>query len=207
MKGKVAAATDKWAIDASTFDHNGKSYIVWSGWPADANGEQDIYIALLSNPWTIAGDRVLLSTPTMDWEKRGAPPAINEGPEALHGPGGQLFLTYSASGCWTDDYCLGLLTLKAGGDPLNPGDWTKQQNPVFVKNAANGAYGPGHNGFFKSKDGTQDWIIYHANTVSGQGCGNSRNPRMQSFTWNSDGSPNFGTPAPVGVRLKKPAGE
>jgi hypothetical protein len=29
---------------------------------------------------------------------------------------------------------------------------------------SNGAYGPGHNGFFLSKDGTQNWLVYHANS-------------------------------------------
>ncbi|MEJ7661106.1 MAG: family 43 glycosylhydrolase [Hymenobacter sp.] len=62
------------------------------------------------------------------------------------------------------------------------------------------AYGPGHNGFFKSKDGSEDWLVYHANNLVGQGCGDSRNPRIQKFTWNADDTPNFGTP----VAINKP---
>jgi GH43 family beta-xylosidase len=68
-----------------------------------------------------------------------------------------------------------------------------------------GAFGPGHNGFFKSPDGKQDWIIYHANPEPGEGCGNFRSPRIQRFTWNVDGTPNFGTPVPLGQPLEKPA--
>jgi GH43 family beta-xylosidase len=40
----------------------------------------------MSNPWTIEGDRVLILTPTEQWEKHSmpyAPGGINEGPEAL----------------------------------------------------------------------------------------------------------------------------
>lgn len=206
LKGKVSDPSDKWAIDASEFDYNGKSYLIWSGWQGDVDGEQDIFIASLSNPWTISGSRVLISSPTYAWEKNGAPPIVNEGPEALIN-NGKLFITYSASGCWTDDYSLGLLTLKTGGNPLNPSDWVKSSTPVFVKKPENGAYGPGHNGFFKSRDGSEDWIIYHANPLSGQGCGNNRSPRMQKFTWNADGSPNFGEPAKINVPIKKPSGE
>ncbi|MFL5739556.1 MAG: family 43 glycosylhydrolase [Flavisolibacter sp.] len=207
LKGKVADPADKWAIDASEFDYNGQSYLIWSGWPGDVDGQQNIYIALLSNPWTISGNRVLLSTPDYAWEKNGAPPVVNEGPEVISNATGKIFLTYSASGCWTDDYAMGMLSLKAGGDPLNPADWTKSSTPVFTKKPENGAYGPGHNGFFKSRDGTEDWIIYHANSSSGQGCGNARNPRMQKFTWNADGSPNFGVPVPINIPIRKPRGE
>lgn len=208
FKGKVAdTTTDRWAIDASAFEYKGSRYLIWSGWPDTVNIEQDIYIAQLSDPTTITGKRVLISSPTLSWERQGAPPAVNEGPEALLSPNGQLFLTYSASGCWTDSYSLGLLTLKPGGDPLNPGDWTKSPNPVFSTNGANGAYAPGHNGFFISRDGTQNWLLYHANSLAGQGCGNARTPRMQSFSWNSDGTPNFGTPVKIGAPIHKPAGE
>ena len=47
--------------------------------------------------------------------------------------------------------------------------------------------------------------MYHANNLVGQGCGDSRNPRIQKFTWNADGTPNFGTPTPINVP-QTPAG-
>jgi len=208
FKGKLADTTaDHWAIDASAFQYNNKLYLIWSGWQGTVNTEQDIYIAELADPTTLKGQRVLISSPTFSWEKMGAPPAVNEGPEALINPNGQLFLTFSASGCWTDNYCLGLLTLKTGGDPLNPSDWTKSPNPVFTTATNNGAYAPGHNGFFVSRDGKENWIIYHANASAGLGCGNARSPRMQSFQWNTDGTPNFGTPVPINSPITKPGGE
>jgi GH43 family beta-xylosidase len=207
FKGKMADPSDKWAIDGTVINYKSQLYFVWSGWPGDVNGEQDIYISKMQDPWTISGNRVMISSPTYSWEKLGAPPAINEGPEGLINSTGKLFITYSASGCWTDDYSLGLLTLREGGDPLNAADWTKSAAPVFTKSPANGAYAPGHNGFFKSRDGQEDWIIYHANSFPAQGCGDSRNPRMQKFTWNADGTPNFGIPVPINTNITKPAGE
>ncbi|SFG08912.1 Alpha-L-arabinofuranosidase B (ABFB) domain-containing protein [Streptomyces mirabilis] len=70
---------------------------------------------------------------------------------------------------------------------------------MFQRDDAAGVYGPGHNGFFTSPDGTENWIVYHANSSSGGGCGNGRTTRTQKFTWNADGTPNFGTPVADGV--------
>jgi GH43 family beta-xylosidase len=204
-KGRLAnPVEDNWSIDGTILELNGTRYYVWSGWPGATDGEQRIYISRMSNPWTLTGPRVQLSRPELGWETNGYP-KTNEGPEALQ-HNGKTFIVYSASHCSTDDYTLGLLTL-TGTDPMDATAWTKSQTPVLVKNAANHAYGPGHNSFFKSKDGTQDWIIYHANTGPNQGCGDVRNPRMQQFTWNADGTPNFGTPVATGQALARPSGE
>lgn len=198
---------DYFAIDATVFSYNGSNYLVYSGHASASDNTQNLYIAKMANPWTLATGRTLLSTPTYTWEKQGAPPAVNEGPEVLKNATGNVFLLYSASGCWTDDYALGMLRLREGGDPLNPADWTKNPTPVFSKKPSAGAYGPGHNSFFKSRDGTEDWILYHANPSPGQGCGDFRNPRAQKFTWNADGTPNFGEPVSINTPLKKPSGE
>jgi GH43 family beta-xylosidase len=55
-------------------------------------------------------------------------------------------------------------------------------------------YAPGHNSFFKSPDGKEDWILYHANSLPGQGCGGFRSPRAQKFSWDKNGFPVFGIP-------------
>lgn len=207
FKGKIADTTaDKWAIDASVFEYDGQLYMVWSGWEGNVNVAQNIYIAKMKDPLTLEGSRVLISSPSAAWENMGAPPAVNEGPEAIvHND--RLFLTFSASGCWTDSYALGLLTLAAGGNPLSPGDWTKSTGPVFTTSAMHGAYAPGHNGFFISRDGKESWIVYHANSQSGQGCGDARNPRMQRFSWDAMGAPVFGDPSPINTPIRKPGGE
>jgi len=212
MKGKLADPSDKWAIDGSVFELNGKLYAIWSGWEGDTNGQQNIYIAAMSNPWTIRGRRVLLSSPTLAWERIGdlsGEPShvnVNEGPEVLmHGD--KVFLVYSASGCWTDSYCLGMLSASVRSDLLEASSWEKSTVPVFSEKASAHAYGTGHNSFFKSPDGTEDWLIYHANPEPGQGCGRMRSPRAQRFYWNADGTPNFGEPVGLEDAVKRPAGE
>lgn len=216
LKGKVADPTDKWAIDPTILEKDGVNYILWSGWKGDTNGVQSIYIARLKDPWTIEGQRVLLSTPEYPWEKVGdfgsAGPVlelphvdVNEGPEILR-HGNRIFLVYSASGCWTNYYELGMLSMNANADPMDPKSWTKSPTPVFWQDAAAAAYGTGHNSFFQSPDGRQDWILYHANPGPNEGCGQLRSPRAQPFTWKSDGTPDFGRPVPLGKLLPKPSG-
>jgi GH43 family beta-xylosidase len=210
LQGQIKPATDRWAIDGSVFENNGLFYFIWSGMSGkEENVAQNIYIAQLENPWTIKGDRVLISTPEFPWESKGATssePKVNEGPTMLKGSD-KLFITYSASGCWTDDYCLGMLTASAGADLLNPASWTKSKEPVLEKSVEAKVFAPGHNGFFKTMDGKEDWIIFHANEKSGDGCGDLRKTRMQKITWRSDGTPDFGIPVSNKTQVKKPSGE
>lgn len=196
---------DFWAIDGTVLEHNGNRYFLWSGRPNPSIQNQNIYIAKMVNPWTLQTPTVMLTKPELSWEVQGGP--VNEAPQILKNNAGKTFLIYSASGCWTDDYALGMLTLKDGGNPLVATDWVKHPQPVFVKKPENKAYAPGHNAFFRSADNKEDWIIYHANNNSGDGCSEKRNIRMQLFTWNADGTPNFGVPVTPGLRLNKPSGE
>jgi GH43 family beta-xylosidase len=205
-KGRLELPEGKWAIDGTAFEHNGQLYFLWSGWEGDVNVRQDIYITKMSDPWTVEGDRILLSKPELEWETRGGTPAINEAPQFLEGDG-KIFIVYSASGCWTDDYTLGILHASASADPLNPASWTKLPEPVFEKNVFGQAFGPGHNSFFTSPDGTEDWILYHANPLPAQGCKGNRSPRMQEFTWTVDGFPEFGSPVKLGAAIARPSGE
>ena len=183
----------------------------------NTNGVQSIYIARLKNPWTIEGSRTRISTPDHPWEKVGdldprdqiipMPHVdVNEGPEVLEHDG-RIFLTYSASGCWTNYYELGLLSARADADLLDARSWTKSDQPVFRQDPAAHAYGTGHNGFFTSPDGKENWIIYHANPEINQGCGDLRSPRAQPFTWRPDGTPDFGKPVPLGQPIAAPGGE
>lgn len=135
FKGELEEPSDEWAIDGTILQHNGQMYMIWSG-KTGGTFPQNIYIAKMSNPYTLEGNRVMISTPEYHWEKNGAP--INEGPEILKNSNGNVFLIYSGSGFWTDDYCLGMLSLKPGGDPLNPADWIKHTEPVFEKKCGSG---------------------------------------------------------------------
>jgi GH43 family beta-xylosidase len=192
------------------------SHAAWSGWQHYNNVQQNIYIAELENPWTMKGDRVLISKPTLPWELHGKVPLewqkntgeppylkINEGPQFLT-RNGRLFIIYSANACWLD-YNLGMLQYKGSGSLLDAKNWIKYPKPVFKQAPENGVYAPGHNSFFKSPDGKEDWIIYHANPGPNDGCGAKRAPHMQKFSWNKDGTPNFGKPVPK-VPLPAPSG-
>lgn len=213
MKGKLTTPGDKWSIDGSLFEYKKQLYCIWSGWEGDANGEQDIYIAKMKNPWTVEGNRTKISSPELEWEKHGdthnprdVPHVnVNEGPEVLVHKN-KIFLIYSASGCWTDFYALGMLTASAGDDLLNASSWKKSQQPVFKQSIENEVYAPGHNSFFVSPDGKEDWILYHANSKPGEGCGGFRSPRAQKFSWKKDGSPDFGIPVKEGISMAIPTG-
>jgi GH43 family beta-xylosidase len=72
----------------------------------------------MSDACTLTGPETILARPDLPWERQGGR-QILEGPEFLAGPTGDLFLVYSASACWSDDYALGLLRAPADGDPLD----------------------------------------------------------------------------------------
>jgi GH43 family beta-xylosidase len=214
LKGQLKDSTNKWAIDGSIFQHNGQLYLIWSGWEGDRNGQQDIYISKMKDPLTLEGKRVRLSSPTFAWERHGNlndpdnPPhvAVNEGPQFLQ-HNNRLFIIYSASGCWTDNYTLGMLSTSSNSNMLDSAAWVKSPEPVFKGSVANSVYAPGHNSFFKSPDGSEDWILYHANSKPNQGCGRFRSPRAQPFTWKADGTPEFGVPVKEGEELEVPSNE
>ena len=198
LAGKIADATDKWAIDATVLEHNNRLYFIWSGWEGDVNVQQNLYIASMKDPLTIDGPRSLISIPEYDWEKIGTP-LINEGPEVLKHDS-DVFIIYSASGSWTDNYCLGQLKL-VGDDPLDPNAWKKKKTPVFGSTGT--VFGPGHASFTKSPDETEDWIVYH--TAKRKGAGWDRHTRMQRFTWDTEGHPCFGYPVSDAIEIAAPS--
>lgn len=205
IKGEIAEKSDHWAIDGSVLEEKGARYFVWSGWRGDhPDMGQQLYIAPMANPWTLAGPRQLLSRPENGWERIGREP-INEGPEALHHDG-KLFLVYSASHSFTDDYCLGLLTYDGAGPVTDRHSWRKSPGCVFSKNVAGGVFGPGHDTLVLSPDGRETWNVYHADAISG--CGwHCRTIRMQKVNWRADGTPDFGIPIPLDEAIPVPSGE
>lgn len=217
VKSKLKTdVNDNWAIDGSIFEHKGNLYFIWSGWekPKEITETQNIYIARMSNPWTISSERVLLSTPELEWEKNWnypdawtpeAPVYVNEGPQMLS-HGDKIHIIYSASGCWTPYYALGILTADINSNLMDKTSWTKAKEPIFKQSEENKVYGTGHNSFFKSPDGKEDWVLYHANDNPADGCGNKRSPRAQKMSWDSNNMPVLGIPYPTSMKLMKPSG-
>ncbi len=193
-----------WAIDMTVLEHRGKLYAIWSGWLEQMDTDatpQHLFIQEMENPYTLKGSRVLLSSPEESWET-GGPLNLNEGPEVLkHGE--EVFVVYSCRESWLKEYRQGMLQLNSpDADPLDPQNWIKT-GPVFEGN--NSVYGVGHVSFVKSPDETEDWIIYHSKKSTEPGW--DRDVRMQPFTWNPDGTPNFGEAVKTGKEIQRPSGE
>ena len=189
-----------WNIDGNYLEHDGKLYVIYSQWQGD---QQLNIIAEMDTPWSLKEgvEHTILTRPELDWEISGR--KVTEGAEILQ-RNGRTFMTYSASFCNTPDYKLGLLEL-IGDDPMNITHWKKYDKPVFERTET--VFGPGHNGFFTSPDGKEEWLVYHGNDSVEHGCSATRSLRAQKFTWNEDGTPNFGKPLTPGVKVAPPSGE
>ena len=200
-KGQLKTSWDSFSLDATTFEHRGTRYLVWAQRDPEIEGNSNLYIAELENPWTIRGEQVMLTRPEYDWEVQGY--RVNEGAAVLK-RNGRIFMTYSGSA--TDErYAVGMLTADEDADLLDPASWTKSPEPVFRSSAGNGQYGPGHNSFTTSQDGTVDILVYHARSYR-EIMGNplydpNRQGRMQRIEWADDGTPIFGEPVPDGPHV------
>ncbi|AWP27289.1 alpha-N-arabinofuranosidase [Paenibacillus glucanolyticus] len=201
--------TEHPGLDGTVLQHEGELYFFYSGYGFFPDYGSAIYAVRMVNPWTLTGPNVLLSAPTEAWEKQGGM-AINEGPVFLK-RNGRLFLVFSASATWSDDYSLGMITISETDDVLDASAWTKHAGPVFAKNPAQGVYAPGHNSFTVSPDGSEDWIVYHAYSYSEaeqqRSAGGPRSTRIQRFGWKEDGLPDFGLPISEHSLLPLPSGE
>jgi len=198
-KGKINTGYS--GLDGSVFEHQGTRYFLFSAY---VGPQSVLIISKMKNPWTLADEQVQIARPDRNWEKFGGR-EILEGPQFLTKNEGKVFIVYSASACWADEYSLGMLTTDENSDLLKPSSWNKSDQPVFQQSAENEVYAPGHNSFFKSPDGKQYWILYHANAAPGHGCDHRRSPRMQQFQWKKDGTPDFGIPVKTTDRLHAPS--
>jgi len=202
---KSTLMPNRWNIDGSYFKLENQLYLLWSEW---VGADQSTWIAKMDNPWTVdESTAVVITKPELDWEfgldLDGNTGRVTEAP-AIVQHDGRTFMSYSTNPCHGPNYKLGMLEL-TGDNPLQPGDWTKNSTPMLV--AANGVYGPGHNGFFTSPDGSEDWLVYHGNALETEGCGNTRSVRVQKFEYDNSGYPSFGEPATPGTLLAPPSGE
>lgn len=194
-RGQVDTGWESFALDATTFTHDGEQYLVWAQQDLAVRGHSNLYIARMEKPWVLATPAVELTRPEHDWETKGF--WVNEGPSVLIRDG-KIFLTYSGAATGID-YAMGLLTADAGADLLDPASWTKSPTPVFVSDPAAGQYGPGHNSFTTTPDG-DTVLVYHARTyteIVGDPLRDpNRHARAQILPFDADGDPVWGTPVP-----------
>lgn len=133
-----------YGIHPSTFELDGRQYLLWSGWEHRRveTETQCLFIAAMENPWTLSSPRVKISGPDHEWERQWINPGgdrtaypifVNENPEPFISPDGRrIIVAYSASGLWTDYCTLGVLYADAGADLLDPASWHKLPEPQHV---------------------------------------------------------------------------
>lgn len=180
-RGRIAdRAADRWAIDLTVAELGGRRIAVWSGWKGRGlagDEAQQLYLAPMATPWSLAGPHVEISRADRPWERSVAP--INEGPQLLHRPDGGAFLVYSADASWTTAYKLGALEW-TGDDPASPASWHKLPEPLLV--------GGGH-GCFVEVDGRTE-LVLHRKTVDEPGW-SDRVLDRRLVEWEADGRPRF----------------
>lgn len=192
-KGQVNTSFQSFSLDATTFEHRGKRYLVWAQ-KVENDTISNLYIAEMENPWTIKGEQVLLSTPEYEWEQIGF--YVNEG-AAMINRNGKVFIAYSGSET-NHHYAMGLLSAAEDSDLLDPNSWSKSTEPVFFSSESTSEYGPGHNSFTVAEDGKTDLLVYHARPykeIEGNPLyDHNRHARVQQLLWKTDGTPYFGIP-------------
>ena len=178
----------------------GKYKGIYTTWVTEVDrGTADFYqkimIAKMDTPWQIGSEPAVVTEPTQDWEKKGSGyngtkylPKVVEGATALYGTRGDVYITYSGSGYWSD-YGLGQLTW-TGGDPLKTSSWVKLPdtasdkitltNPIFTATTADNLRGAGHASFVCDKDGN-GFFCYHAYPYTNNTKATARSSYIESY--------------------------
>ena len=193
------------AIDPTFAIINDKQYICYS--QVTKEWIQVLVIREMLDPLTFTDNFVEIARPTLAWELaegyRGNQ-AIAEGAFFLKNKD-KLFIIYSANGCWSDDYCLGVLEY-TGGEICCPSSWKKHEKPLFVK--GNGIFGVGHASFFESPDNSEVWCAYHCLLHSNPDrVSMDRHTCVQKISFNEKGYPVMGKPVGIKEYIKSPSGE
>ena len=189
-EGQIATEEDSFSLDATSFEQNGKHYLIWAQAKSPYEGTS-LVLSEMDSPTSLTGPEIIITYPQYDWELIGY--KVNEGPAVIK-HNDKIFVTYSASA--TDaNYAVGLLWAEADADLMNPESWHKSEKPVFFTNAEVRRFGPGHNSFTKAEDDSTDVMIYHARVYE-QIRGNSlydfnRHTRARILKWDENGFPDF----------------
>jgi GH43 family beta-xylosidase len=115
-EGQIVSNVDKFSLDATSFEHKGQRYLIWTDRASDKVVNTGLFIAKMTSPTTLDSKQVVISQPEYDWEIKGH--RVNEGPAVLI-RNGKVFVSFSASA--TDaNYCIGLLWADENADLLDP---------------------------------------------------------------------------------------
>ncbi|MCR5219337.1 family 43 glycosylhydrolase [Treponema sp.] len=157
--------------------------------------------------FTQVTDAKIISVPEYDWEcgiysehSDTSFGNTNNAPQALiHG--NDLFVVFSASDM-DESYCMGIMKCNNTSDLTSMANWTKSSSPVFESDTSYQTYGPGHCSF--TTDDGYDVMFYSARlqyglslTSTGSTGTDSYSDKnralyAKSFTWKSNGYPDFG---------------
>lgn len=185
----------RWAVGPSILrvpsgSHKG-TYMMWVEEEGRGQGlgkfYQKLMVSKFSAPWQLEGEPGVMTTPTQEWEFHGSSqthPRVVEGATAVYGDDGEVFLTYSGSGYWSD-YGLGQLTLKRENgdyaDPLKTESWIKyDRNPVFTSTKSDELRGAGHGFFLRDAAGGR-FFCYHAYPIVNGKKSKGRNAYIESY--------------------------
>ncbi len=163
MAGDEKNCLNAMSLDMTYFEAGGRHYLCWADFTKNEGNPEAIsslYLATIdpSDPTQLTSKASVITVPEYFWEN--VRHRVNEGPAVIQ-KGDNVYLAYSASGTGSE-YCIGLLSGKAGDDLTNPDNWTKNPYPIMTSTDFNDEVsGPGHNSFTVDENGNQI-IVYHA---------------------------------------------
>ena len=133
MPGDEKNCLNAMSLDMTYFEAGGRHYLCWADFTrneANLEGISSLYIATIdpSNPTQLTSKASVITVPEYFWENVRF--RVNEGAAVIQRDD-NVYLAYSASGTGSE-YCIGLLSGKAGDDLTNPDNWTKNPYPIMT---------------------------------------------------------------------------
>ncbi len=190
-EGQIKTKQESFSLDATTFEHEGKRYLIWAQNTRGKDTGTDLVLSEMKNPTTLTGPELVITEPDFSWECMKY--KVNEGPAVIK-KNGKIFVSYSASAT-NHNYCMGLLWIDEDADLMDDNNWHKSAGPVFYTNEELKRYGPGHNSFTTAEDGETTIMIYHARDykdIKGHELSDpNRATRARVVEWTRSGFPDF----------------
>ncbi|MFI5843187.1 family 43 glycosylhydrolase [Catenuloplanes sp. NPDC051500] len=72
LRGKLITEWEGFTLDATTFAHRGRRYLIWAESEPEIAVNTSLYIAPMANPWTLGGKPTRIATPTREPSRRSA---------------------------------------------------------------------------------------------------------------------------------------